>query len=106
MARFSFKHQITIQLGICVPQTRGVEEKREGTTTYVLSLSRVLKLVRCKVLGFPAVAHSAGRMKDHFMFRHFQSRIVVVQEVKELLPHCNLCRMHMPSGENANGKRR
>ena len=31
------------------------------------------------------------------MFRHFWSRIAVVQEGKEPLPRCNLCGLHMPA---------
>ena len=31
-------------------------------------------------------------------FRHLFAGIAVVQEGRELLPHCDLCGMHMPSG--------
>ena len=57
--------------GICAPQTKGVNEKEEGPTTYVVSLPGILQLVRCPVPGFPAVAQSAGRLREHFMFRLF-----------------------------------
>ena len=87
-----------IQHEICVPQTREVYEKGEGPATYVVSFPRVLQSVRCPVPGFPAVCHSAGRLREHFMFRHFRSRIAVVQEVREPLPRCDMCGMHMPAG--------
>ena len=52
---------------ICVPQTRGVEEVRGGTTTYMVSLYRMLQEVKCPMLGCPEVAHSAGRIREHIM---------------------------------------
>ena len=66
--------------GICVPQTRGVDEVGEGPTTYTVSFPRVLKEVICPVPGCPAVAHSAGRLLGNFMCRHFRSKVAVVQE--------------------------
>ena len=54
--------------GTYVPQTRGVDEKGEGITTYVVSFPRILQSVRCLVPGCPAVAHSAGRLQENFMF--------------------------------------
>ena len=68
-AKQSYLKQYTDSLdGICVPQTRGVNEKGEGPTTYVVSIPRILQLVRCLVLRCPAIAHSAGRMQENFMF--------------------------------------
>ena len=65
--------------GICVPQTRGVDEVGGGPTTYVVYLPKVLQEVRCPVPGCPEVAHSAGRLHKHFMFCHFRSMVAVVQ---------------------------
>ena len=42
-----------------------------GLVTYVVSFPLVLKIVRCSVTGCLAVAHSAGRLKEHFIYRHF-----------------------------------
>ena len=98
VAQSSLKHHRSSQHGICVPQTRGVDEKGEGPDTYVMSFPGILQSVRCPVPGCPAVCHSAGRLREHFMFRHFRSRILVVQKVKEPLPSCNMCGMHMPAG--------
>ena len=59
---------------------------------------RVLNTVRCPVLYYPAVVHSAGRMKENFMYRHFFSRVAAVKEGRELLTCCNPCGMYMPAG--------
>ena len=64
----------------------------------MVSFPRVLKSVRCPVPGFPAVAHSAGRMRENFMYRHLFARIAVVQEGRDPLPRWDLCGMHIPAG--------
>ena len=81
--------------GICVPQTRGVDDKGEVPTTYVVSFSMILQSVRCLVTGCPAVAHSAGSLQENFMFWHFWSQIVVVQEVKDNNHLCHHCPLHL-----------
>ena len=73
------KENMSRSHGICVPQTRGVDEVGGGTTTYVVSFPKVLQEVRYPVPGCPAVAHSAGRLRKHFMFCHFRSMVAVVQ---------------------------
>ena len=82
----SIKQHMAIQHSSCVPQTRGVDEKGEVPTTYVVSLPRVLQLVRCPVPGCPVVEHSERRLRESFMFQHIQSRIALVQKGKEPLP--------------------
>ena len=42
--------------------------------------------------------HSAGRLRDHFMYQNFRSQISVVQEGAEQLPRCELFGIHMPTG--------
>ena len=64
----------------------------------MVSFPRVLKTVRCPVPSCPEVVHSAGRMRENFMYRHFLSQIAVVQEGMEPLPRCDLCGMHMSAG--------
>ena len=44
------------------------------------------------------MAHSTGRLRKHFMFCHFRSKVAVVQKGKDPLPRCDLCGMHMPAG--------
>ena len=73
-------------LDICVPQTREVNKLGEGATTYVVSLPRLLQSVKCPVPGCPAIAHSAGRLRESFMYRHVCSQVSVVQEEAEPLP--------------------
>ena len=69
-----------------------------GAFTYVFSFPRVPKTARCPVIGCPAVVHSVDRLRGNFMYRHCFSQILVVQEVKETLPCCDLCGIHMPVG--------
>ena len=84
--------------GICVHQTRGVDNVGEGPITYVVYLPKVLQEVRCSVPGCPAVAYGAGRLREYFMHCHFRSKVPVFQEGKELLPRCDLCEIHMLAG--------
>ena len=77
--------------GICAPHMRGVDEEGGETTTYVVSFPRILQSVRCPVPGCPVVEHSAGRLREHFMYRNFWSQVEVFQEGKEPPPWCNLC---------------
>ena len=44
------------------------------------------------------VAYSAGRLREHFLFRPFVSKVVVFLEGKEPLHRCDLCRVHLPAG--------
>ena len=64
----------------------------------MVSFPRVLKMVSSLVTGCPEVAHSVGRLREHFMYIHFFLRIVVVQEGKDPLPHCDLYGMYMSEG--------
>ena len=98
VASLYFRSHMAQIHGICIPHTRGVDEVGGETTTYVVSLPRVLQTVKCLVPGCPAVPHSVGRIWEHFMYHHFWSKVAVVQEGAEPLPRCDLCRMHMPEG--------
>ena len=57
----------------------GFDEVGGGPTTYVVSFPKVLQEVRFPVPGCPAMAHSAGRLRKHFMYRHFRSKVMVFQ---------------------------
>ena len=76
--------------GICIPKTRGVDEVGGGLTTYVVSFPKFPEEVRYPVPGCPTVAHSAGGLREHFMFRHFISKLEVGQEGKMPLTLCDL----------------
>ena len=84
--------------GICALQTRGFDEIGGGTTTYVMSSPKVLHEVICMGTGCPVVVHSAGRLREHFMIRHFRFKLAVFQERKEPLPRCELCGMKILAG--------
>ena len=71
----------------------------------MLSFARVLHEVKCPVPWILAVAHSAGRIQKHFMYRHFISKVAMVQEGKDPPPRCDLCRMYMPEGRLASHKK-
>ena len=70
-----------------------------------VSLPRVINRVKCPVPRCTTVAHSAGHLRDHFMYRHFHSRVAMVQEGKEPLPRCIVCGTHIPSGRLINYQR-
>ena len=42
--------------------------------------------------------HSAGRLRKNLIHPQFRSKVVLVQEGTELLPYCDLCRMHILAG--------
>ena len=44
------------------------------------------------------MAHISGRLRKHFIFRHFISKLEVFQEGRGLLPLCYFYGMHMPAG--------
>ena len=69
-----------------------------GLTTCMVSFPRVLQEMDFPVPGCPGVPHSAERIREHFMYRHFQSKVTVVQEGEEPLHRCEFCIMHMPAG--------
>ena len=81
----SLKHHMSRLHGIYLPQIRVVIEGGGGPTTYVMSFTRALRLVKCSVPGCLAVAHSVGRLQENFIYRHFQPHVVVVQEGAETL---------------------
>ena len=69
-----------------------------GPATYVVYFPRFLKTVHCLMLGCPAIAHSADRIPEQFIYAHFHSRVVVLQEGREPLPQCSKCGMSFSSG--------
>ena len=79
VAASSLKGHMLRQHGRSTHQTREVKIGRGGPMTYVVSFPQVLKTVICPVPVFPSVAHSVGRMREHFMYRHFFSGIAVAQ---------------------------
>ena len=62
VASYLKEHMMRIH-SICILQTRGVDKVGEGSTTYVVSLPKVLQKVKCLVKGCLMVAHSAGQLQ-------------------------------------------
>ena len=58
--------------GVYVPQKMGVVKVGGVPTTYMVSFPRRMHSVIFLVPGFPAVAYSAGRLLDHFMYQLFR----------------------------------
>ena len=46
----------------------------------MVSFHRIMKSVECPVPECPEISHSAGSMQEHFMYRHFFSKVAVLQE--------------------------
>ena len=36
-----------------------------------------------------------GRLMEHFIYRHWKSKVEIIKEEKKPLPRCNHCGMHM-----------
>ena len=57
-----------------------------------------MKSVEFPVPGCMSMAHSAGRMWEHFMYRNFRLKYTLMQEGSDPLPRCNMRIMHIPRG--------
>ena len=76
--------------GVIASQTWGVHMGRGGPTTYVVSFTSILKSVECPVSGCQEMYHSVGRMRENFMYRHFRSKVAVLQEGSDPPTWCNM----------------
>ena len=92
------KAHMEIIHGIYAPQTRGFDKVGGGPITYVVSFPRVLQTVKCPVPGCTLVAHSAGRLRENFMYHHFSSKVAAVQEGVEPLTCYELCGIQIQKG--------
>ena len=45
--------------------------------------------------GCPAKSKNPVRIREHFMFRNWKSKVSILQEGPEPLPRCDQCGMHM-----------
>ena len=99
MTASSRRHHMEQSHALILPQTRAVDVVGVGTTTYLASFPWILKSVECPVTRFPEISYNTGWMLEHFMYRHFLSKVTVLKEGKDTLPHCNICVMHMPAGQ-------
>ena len=55
--------------GGSVPQMREVEIGEGEPITYAVCFPRATKTAKCPVIGYPEIVHSAGRLREHFMYR-------------------------------------
>ena len=44
----------------------------------------------------PRKGENLGRLQEHFMYRHWKSKVAILKEVPTPLPQCTNCVMHMP----------
>jgi hypothetical protein len=61
---------------------------------YTISMPRYDMHVTCPVDGCPAHVCDRFGLRQHFMFRHPTSTLIILEE--GLLPKCEFCRMHIP----------
>ena len=59
----------------------------------------VMKSVVCPLYGYPAREKNPGRLRENFMYRHWKSKVNILQEGKEPLPGCDNCGMHIPAAK-------
>ena len=45
--------------------------------------------------GCLSMAKTTGRIREHFMFRHWKYKVFILQEGPEPIPWCDKCRIHM-----------
>ena len=61
-------------------QTQGVDFGVWGTGLYVVSFPCVLTLLEYMLEGFPERAHDPGRIREHYIYRHWKSQIAILRE--------------------------
>ena len=63
----------------------------------MVSFPWLLKLVVCPVYGCPVRVINPGRLREHFMYRHWKSKVAILQELPVPLSQCNNYGIHMPA---------
>ena len=86
MSLSSIRQHIEITHKIVLPKTQGVDVDRGRPDTYVVFFPQILKSVVRPVAGGPARSKKPGRLREHFMSRHWKANVDIVQEVTEQLP--------------------
>ena len=81
--------------GRLLQQARVVDVGGGGLEVYKVSFPWILNLVDSPVEGCPAKAKTPGRLRENFMFRHWKSKVNILQEGPEPLPRCDQCGIHM-----------
>ena len=83
MAESSFFNHTESTDGIVLPQNRGVHIGGGGPETYRVCFPRILKLVVFLVNGCLSRKNNPGRLKRHFMYQHWNSKVSILQEGPE-----------------------
>jgi hypothetical protein len=78
-------------------------EDVEQSDSYQVSFPSQRPSVPCPVPGFPGIADNCGNLRRHFMYKHPQDSITIMEEGG--LPHCELCDMFTPNKTLAGGHR-
>ena len=76
-------------------QARGVDVGGGCPEVYKVFFPRILKSVDCQVEGLESKAQTPGRLRENFMFRHWDLKVAILQEGPEPLPRCDQCEMNM-----------
>ena len=79
MAESSLSNNMEITHEMSLDQTWEVETGGGGSDTYVVYLPRVLTLVVCTVEWLPARGQKLGRLREHFMYRHWKAQVSILQ---------------------------
>ena len=97
MAMSLIGHHMERTHNIVLSQTWGLDIGKGGSEIYVVSYSRVLKLVVYTEDGCLSRENNPGRLREHFIYRHWKSKLVIIQEGPEPFPRFHHCGMHMPA---------
>ena len=74
----SLHHHMEISHGIIMKQTRRSDVRGGVPETYMVYLSHVLKSVVWLVDGCTVRAHNPGIIREHFMYIHQKSKVVIL----------------------------
>ena len=85
MVESFLRHHMESSHGIVLPHNRGVEICGGGSKTNRVSFTWVLKLVDFPVEILPSRSNNPGRLREHFMYRSWKSKVAILQEVPEPL---------------------
>ena len=74
----SLRHHMDRTHGRVLLQVRGVDVGGGGLEVNKVSFPRILKLVDCPVEGCLASTKTPGRLREHFIYRHWNSKVAIL----------------------------
>ena len=95
MVESSLWHHMYRTHGRSLAHTREGYTRGGGRYTYLVYLPRVLHLSACTVEGCPYRYHTSGRLLEHFMYRDWKFRVVILKEGASFLLWFLNCGMNM-----------